>query len=194
MCNMSQSVAHLSSRLRPPCPLRHAPIDPFEKISQLRRRDRHRPIRRRGPDEAPALQPLGKQAQPLAVVPQNLDQTAATATEHEQMPAVRIALERLLNQKSQAIKTLAHVGVAGRQPYLRAARGRYHRRRRLACASAVTIALTVEASAAPQIRIRVPVANSISMTPAATGVDIAPASGAIATGANVNAAGAGPHS
>jgi len=64
----------------------------------------------------------------------------------------------------------------------------------LACASAVTIALTVEASAGPEIRIRVPVANSISMTPAATGVDIAPASGAIATGANVNAAGAGPHS
>jgi len=48
------------------------------------------------------------------------------------------------------------------------ARDRYHRRR-LAFASAVTIADTVDGSAGPLILIRAPVANSISMIPAGTG-------------------------
>src|SRR5262245_17960241 len=76
-------------RLWPPCMNRIAPVDPFEQIAELRRRDRHRAIRRRGPDEAAALQPLGEQAHALAIVPQNLDQDAAPAAEHEQMPVVR---------------------------------------------------------------------------------------------------------
>src|SRR5436190_9517973 len=80
------------------------------------------------------------------------------------MPAVRIALERLLYHQCQAIKALAHVGVAGRQPDPRAARDRDHRRR-LPFASAFISADTVAASTAPVIRIRPPPANSISITP-----------------------------
>jgi hypothetical protein len=38
------------------------------------------------------------------------------------MAVVRIALERLLHQQRQAVEALAHVGVAGRQPNLYAAR------------------------------------------------------------------------
>jgi len=68
---------------RSPRLLRHPPVDPFQQISQLRRRDGHRSIRRRGPDEASALQPFGEQAHALAVVPENLDQRAAPAAEHE---------------------------------------------------------------------------------------------------------------
>ena len=102
---------------------------PFEQIAELRRRDRHRAVSRRRPDEAAALQPLGEQAHALAVVPEHLDQTAATAAEHEQMAAVRIALELLLDQQRQAVEALAHVGVAGRQPHPHAARDRDHRRR-----------------------------------------------------------------
>ena len=118
-----------AGRLRSPRVLRHPPVDPFQQIAELRRRDRHRAIRRRRPDEAAALQPLREQAHALAVVPQHLDQAAAPAAEHEQMPAVRIAPERLLHQQRQAVKALAHVGVAGRQPHPHAARNRDHRRR-----------------------------------------------------------------
>src|SRR5581483_1398918 len=109
---MSQSA----SSLRSPRPLRHPPIDAFEKITKLRRRDRHRPIGRRWPDEAPTLQPLREQAHPLSVMPEYLDQTAAPAAEHEQVPAMRVTLERLLHQECQTIKALSHIGVAARQP------------------------------------------------------------------------------
>src|SRR5262245_26865206 len=84
--------------LRSPRALRHPPIDAFQQIAKLRRRDRYRPVSRRWPDEAATFQSLRKQAHTLAVMPQHLDQPAAPAAEHEQMPAVRITLELLLNE------------------------------------------------------------------------------------------------
>ena len=45
----------LSDRTRAPGSLRMAPVDPLEQVAELRRRDRHRPIRWRRPDEAAAL-------------------------------------------------------------------------------------------------------------------------------------------
>ena len=87
--------------LRPPRVLRQTPVDAFQQISQLRRRDRHRPIRAlarngRWPDKTAALEPLGEQAHALAVVPQHLDQATRRPRNTEQMAIVRIALERLL--------------------------------------------------------------------------------------------------
>src|SRR5437660_138517 len=108
------------------------------------------------------------------------------------MPAVRIAFERLLHHECQAIKTPAHVGVAGRQPDPRAARDRDHRRR-LPFESAFISADTVDASTAPVIRIRPPPANSISITPAVSGIGGAtPGSRNTATGENAGG-GAGRH-
>src|SRR5262245_43899468 len=193
---MSQSAR----RLRTPSVLRQPPVDALEQISQLRRRDRHRAIGSlarscRRPDEAAALQPLGEQAHALAVVPQHLDQAAAPAAEHEQLAVVGIALERLLHQQRQAIEALAHVGVAGRQPHLRSVRDRDRHRRRPARA-AIT-ATTVAASAAPLIRSRAPLANSISISPlgvAATGLCAKLGSAAIVTAAKPAVARAGPHS
>src|SRR5215470_9855385 len=148
--------------------LRHPPIDAFQQIAELRRRDRHHTIRWRRPEEAASFQPLGEQAHPLPIMPEHFDQSAAPAAEHEQMPIVRIAPERLLHQQCQAIKSFAHVGMAGCQPDPRAARDRNHRRR-LPCASAFISADTVRASTGPVIRIRPPVANSISIEPAGSG-------------------------
>src|SRR5208282_1069954 len=174
-----------ASRLRSPGMLRHPPIDAFEQVAELCRCDCHHSIGRRRPDESATLQPLRKQAQALPVMPQDLEQSAAAPTEHEQMPAVRIPLERLLHQQRQAIKTLAHVGMASRQPNPRAAWGRDHHRR-LPFASAFIRADTVEASTGPEIRIRPPPANSISMTPVLSGdgEGAAPVSAGTATGWN----------
>src|SRR6266567_5625760 len=94
---------HSARHLRPPRVLRHPPVDPFEQITKLRRRDRHQTGRWRLPDEATPLQSLRKQAHPLPVVPQHLDQGTAPATEDEQVSAVRIALELLLDQQRQAV-------------------------------------------------------------------------------------------
>ena len=118
-------------------------------------------------------------------MPQYLDQAAAASTEHEQMPTMWITLERLLYQQRQAIKALAPIGVAGCQPDPCAAWGWDHRRHFI-FASAFISANTVEASTDPEIRIRLPVANSISMTPAFSGEvgKTAAASGVTATGLN----------
>ena len=62
-----------------------------------------------------------------------------------QLPTARITPQRLLNHERQSIKSLTHVGMAGRQPHPRAARHRDHRRR-LPFASAFTSAATVGAS------------------------------------------------
>ena len=78
---------------------------------------------------------------------------------------MRITPQRLLNQERQAIKSPAHVGVAGRKPNSRSARHRDHRRR-LPFASAFISAVTVGASTVPVIRIRPPVAiNFFILTP-----------------------------
>src|SRR5215471_16132652 len=45
--------------LRPPSQLWIPPVDPFQHIGHLRRRDRHRAVRHRGPDELAAIQALG---------------------------------------------------------------------------------------------------------------------------------------
>ena len=63
--------------------LRRPPVDPFEQVSKLRRRDGHRTFGRRRPYEATALQALREQARALAVVPNHLDQVTAAAPEDE---------------------------------------------------------------------------------------------------------------
>src|SRR4051812_14400360 len=149
--------------LRTPGVLRQAPINAFQQITQLRRRHRNCPIRRRWPDEATALQTLREQAHALAIVPKHLDQAAAPAAEHEQVAVVRITLERLLYQQRQPVEAFAHIGVAGRQPHPRPARDRDgHRRLPVRAEIAADIAA---ASTAPLIRIRAPVASSISIRP-----------------------------
>ena len=63
---------------------------------------------------------------PWPVVPDDLDQVAAATAKDEQMAVVRITLQRLLNQKGQAVEALPHIGVACRQPDAHAARERDH--------------------------------------------------------------------
>ena len=96
----------------PPRPLRMAPIDAFEQIAKLRRRDHHRSVCNLRPDETAALQALGEQAHALAFMPQNFDQTATAAAEHEQVAAMRIALQRLLDQQRQTVEALAKASCA----------------------------------------------------------------------------------
>jgi len=57
------------------------PVDAFEQIAELRRRDRYRTIRRLWPDEAATLQPLGVKRHAETVMPENLDQLAVLAAE-----------------------------------------------------------------------------------------------------------------
>src|SRR6516165_9718508 len=67
------------------------------------------------------------------------------------MASVWIALERLLHQQRQAVEALAHVGVAGCQPYPRPSRQRDHRRRPPPASVAIAV-VSVAASTTPLYR------------------------------------------
>jgi len=76
-------------------------------------------VLRRRPDETAALEALRKNAGPLRVPPDDLDQVTAPAAEREQMPGKRILLEHLLGEPGKAVEALAQVSDAGCQPDLR---------------------------------------------------------------------------
>ena len=78
------------------------------------------------PDEAPAFEPLGKQAQTIAIPPEQFDEVAAPATKHEDVTAEWVCRQLLLGNGSQSIKATAHISHAGRQPDLRSYRQSDH--------------------------------------------------------------------
>jgi hypothetical protein len=86
-----------SHRCWSPRLLRMSPVDAGQKITKLRARDRHHAVRRARPQEAAAFQSLREQARPLAVMPDHLQQVAATTTEAKQMTAQRVAMQNLLD-------------------------------------------------------------------------------------------------
>nr|WP_247973407.1 hypothetical protein [Bradyrhizobium sp. 195] len=125
--------------------------------------DCHHAISRRRPQEAAALQPLGIKRHTQSIVPKDIDQLAAFATEHIEVAPVRVSRERFLHQQDQRVHAATHIGVAGRNPHPHARRngitvGAYLR-------GAATAAFSVAASTSPVIRIRAPAANSISIDP-----------------------------
>src|ERR1041385_7180954 len=187
-------MPHSTRRRRPPGVLRHAPVYPFQQISQLRRRNHHPPGGGRRPKDPAPVQPLRVEAHALAVMPQHLDQRAASTTEHEQMTTVGIMLELLLHQQRQAVEPFTHVGVAAGKPDPDATRDRNHRRR-LARVSALISADTIAPSTGPVIRIRPPVANSTSIALLVTGAADPDGSGAptTVTAEKPGADRAGPH-
>src|ERR1700747_641055 len=70
---VSQSAAGSAGDLRTPGANRVSPVDPVEHVGQLRGADRDRPVGRRGPDKAAALQSLGVKRHADAVMPDDLD-------------------------------------------------------------------------------------------------------------------------
>ena len=82
-----------SDRCRSPRLLWVPPVDPGQKITELRRRDRHHTLGRARPDEAAPLQTFREQAGALAVMPDHLQQIAATTAEAEQMAAQWVAMQ-----------------------------------------------------------------------------------------------------
>src|SRR5271166_4809617 len=119
--------ARSARALGPPRQLRIPPVDPFEHVGHLPRRDRYDALLRRRPDELSPVEPLGVERQPEAVVPKDLRQVAAAPAEDVEIAAVRVALQLLLDLKRQSLHAATHVGVARRDPHPHPARHRDHR-------------------------------------------------------------------
>src|SRR6516164_9390006 len=126
----------LSNRVRTPRVLRVAPVNAFEHVSQLCRRDRNDAVRRRRPDKPAALQSLGVQRHAETVMPENLDQIASPPAEYEQIAGMRVALQSLLDLQSQPIHPAPHIGMPGRDPNPHTGGNRNHRTRALTTAAA----------------------------------------------------------
>src|SRR5512132_3769896 len=117
---------------------RRSPVDPLQQHRELRRAQRHRPLARLRPDEPAPLQPLGEQAETLAVPIQHLDQVSASATKDEQMPGERIVPQHLLRPQRKPVEPFAHIRRAQRQVHPHARRNRDHRRSGAAASRAST--------------------------------------------------------
>jgi hypothetical protein len=71
------------------------------------------------PDEATALQPLGKQAKTIAIPPQQFYDVASAAAEYKDVSGEWLLKKNRLHLRTQTIETSAHVGDAGGDPDLR---------------------------------------------------------------------------
>jgi general secretion pathway protein K len=136
------------------------------------------------PDEFAVLQPLGIERHADSVMPENLDEIAATPSEHIQIAGVRIALHCLLHLERQAIHPAPHIGVTDRQPHPHPARHRDHRRDRT-----FTTRASAAASTSGPAMIRSPPARTISIRPTSrdSAGAVGAASGVMAAGTNVTA-------
>ena len=104
-----------------------APINAFEKVAQLRCRDRHRSsVLAHRPDELPRLEPLDIQRHADPIMPQKFYQIALAAAKAEDLTRMWVAPETLLNSQSQGVHTPPHVRHAASDPDLRARRKRDH--------------------------------------------------------------------
>ncbi len=87
-------------------------------------------------------------------MPDQLHQRSGAAAEHEQIAAIGIALEALLDQQSEALHPLAHIRVPHRDPHPRARRD--HRR-------AFSAEATSAGGAEAKMLIRLPRARSMTI-------------------------------
>ena len=118
----------LARQSRLPYAFRRSPVDAFNQHGELRWRERHRTagIAHPRPDETTLIEPLGKQAETIAVPVQDLQLARALPPERKQMAGEGILLEVLLDERGEPIKTFAHVGVAQRQMHLHACWNDHH--------------------------------------------------------------------
>jgi hypothetical protein len=84
----------LSNLRRTLRPARIAPVDPLEKIAELRRRHLNSlPRDARGPDELSRLKPLGVQRHAHAVMPKKFHEIAPAPAEAEDLARMRVTAE-----------------------------------------------------------------------------------------------------
>ena len=152
---------------RSPRVLRLPPVDPFEPVAKLCRRDRDSAVDHRGPDETAAFEPLGGQRHADPVMPEKLDQIVFAAAEFPEIAGVRIMLQALLNLQGQPAHAPPQVAVAGCNPDLDTARNRDHR------ASNRSVVDTSASGAFAMICTRArPISTTIAAAGTAGGVDV----------------------
>src|SRR6185312_4739360 len=146
------------------CPGRSSPVDAFQQHRELRAAQRDRSTGRPRPHKTSPLQPLGQQAQAVAVEPQHLHDVAAPATENEYVARQGLLFQHRLHLRAEPMKAAPHVSHPGRDPYPRV-HWKVRHPRRLA-----STARTIVGSTLPSKRIRTAPGSSTWIAPALTEV------------------------
>ncbi len=121
------SICNKSPRLSwSPRALRNAPVYALKKHCQLGCRQIDLTLFCCGPHEPAPLKAFGKQACPLALPPNDLEQIATPTPKHKQMAAERILLQGLFCLRRQCVKTAPHIGHTRSEPNLCVGRHRDH--------------------------------------------------------------------
>jgi hypothetical protein len=114
---MQHSQRKFSARyLWAPGALGHPPVDTFRQHRQLRGRQRDHAILSLRPDELSTVKTFGIKNKPLTIPLKDFQQVATPPAKAEKLAPERVLAELLLDQCSQPVKALAHVGHASRQP------------------------------------------------------------------------------
>src|SRR6516164_7730461 len=80
-----------------------SPVNALQQVAKLGWGDCHHAISRRRPQKAAALQSLGIERHAQPIMPEDLDELAALATEHVEVAAVRVAPKGFLHQHGQRV-------------------------------------------------------------------------------------------
>jgi hypothetical protein len=154
----------LARQSRLPYAFWRSPVDAFNQHGELRWREHHRTagIAHPRPDETTLIEPLGEQAETIAVPEQDLQLPRAVPPERKQMAGEGILFEVLLDKRGEPIKTFVHVGVAQRQMHLHACWNDHHD----AAPQSATCCWTASGSAPAGAKILRPSGRSTSVIPA----------------------------
>ena len=110
-CHKKQrNLARLSCQQRHRRALWPTPVNTFQKHRKLRRGEADFADPGHRPYEPPTIHTLGKQAQALTIIPQQLNEITALAPEGEQSATMRVLVQYLLRQYRKAIEALPHIG------------------------------------------------------------------------------------
>src|SRR5579864_7217996 len=112
-----------------------------------------------------------EQARALAVMPNYLQQIAATSAKAKQMTAERVAMKDFLNLQRQAGEAFPHISLASRQPNPNAAQKSNHRPRSRPASAPITRD-KVASSGAPSIITRTFAPNVIVIVPRPSSPDV----------------------
>ncbi len=117
--NTGESALSSDCDLRLPCSLDPPPVDTLQQHRKLCATQLHGAALGLRPDEAAAFQPLGKQAQTVAIPPQQFYDIASAPAKYEHMSGEGLLLQYGLHLAAEAIEATAHIRHAGRNPDLR---------------------------------------------------------------------------
>lgn len=129
LMDKGESASSSDCNFRCPCSFDSSPVDAFQQHRKLGATELNCSALGLRPDESSAFQSLGKQAQTIAIPPEELYDIASASAEQEHVSGEGLLLKHSLHLSTEAIEATAHVRHPGSNPDLRSGGELDHLRR-----------------------------------------------------------------